>query len=107
MSPLVVCPSDCPEPLLTCRVPNLQFYHVPLYCDRPVYSPKLLEPEIDPDCREVGFLEGVVGKPAEKGGLANGAVADQHYFEQVVVLPDHYLLLRERCCLKSTIIWLY
>jgi hypothetical protein len=90
MSPFVVCPRDCPEPLLTCRVPNLQFYHVPLNCDRPSYSSKLLEPEIHSDCREVGFLEGVVGEPAKKRRLAYRAVADQYYFEEVVVLPNHY-----------------
>ena len=49
----------------------------------------LLEPEVDADGREVGLLERLLGEPAEQRGLPDGAVADEHYLEEVVVLFNH------------------
>lgn len=49
----------------------------------------ILKPEVDPDGGEVALLEGVICEPAEEGRLADGAVADDDNFEEVIVLSDH------------------
>jgi hypothetical protein len=50
---------------------------------------RVLESEVHPDGRQVTLLELVVGKPAQEGALPHRTVTDDHYLEQVVVLPNH------------------
>lgn len=49
----------------------------------------ILEAEVNADGGQVALLELVISEPPEKGALADGAVADDDYLEEVVVLADH------------------
>ena len=56
LSSPVVGRSDCPEPLLTCSVPNLQFDGFSVQLDSSDF-------EINPNCGNVRLCVGIVGEP--------------------------------------------
>lgn len=49
----------------------------------------LLKAKINPNGREVAFLELIVCESSEEGALPHRAVADYHHLEQIVVLSNH------------------
>ena len=51
----------------------------------------VLEAEVNPNGGEVALLEGVVGEPPQKRGLAHRAVADDDNLKEVIVLSNHLL----------------
>lgn len=49
----------------------------------------ILESKVYSNGGEIGFLESLIGESAKKGGFADGAIAYENYFEEIVVLFDH------------------
>jgi hypothetical protein len=80
MGSAVVRASDGPETFVACSVPDLQF---------DLISPKRegLKSEVDPDGGEEDLTEFVIGVSDHDGGLPDTGVADEYYFEEIMVLP--------------------
>ena len=90
MSPLVVRTGDGSKPLLSCGVPYLQFDGFGVDGEGPEWWMGLLEFEVDADGGEVWLLEGVVGKAAEEGGFADGAIAGEYKFINMVAAHKRF-----------------
>lgn len=50
---------------------------------------KVLKSKINTNGGKIAFLEGVIGKSPKDGGFTDRAIADDYYFEEIVVLADH------------------
>lgn len=80
MGSAVVRAGDGPETFVACSVPDLQL---------DLISPERegLKSEVDPDGGEEDLAEFVIGVSDDDGGLADTRIADEDYFEEIMVLP--------------------
>lgn len=60
-----------------------------LLMERDLIIGGILEAEVNADGGQVALLELIISEPPEEGALADWAVANDDYLEEVIVLADH------------------
>lgn len=73
---------DGSEPLLSGRIPDLQFTHFVVNFQHP-------EPEINANGSKVVIDEVIITEPEKEWGFANTLISDKHNFEYIILFFDH------------------